>query len=281
MTKDEMIMKCVQEHYDELTHIRVNKEDKNSPLKFEVVALFLQGSQNYGVDIYNDEYKSDVDTKAIVLPSFNDFALGKMPYSGVYVRANDEHIDIKDVRCMFDMFKKQNTAYIELLFTKYRVVNPKYQKLVDELLGMDEAIARAHPNAILRGIAGTSIEKYKDLEHPYPTVMAKIEKFGYDPKQLHHILRLYDLEQKFVAGRPYLECLTPDDPEYLIKVKLGMYSLEEARALAKETCDKVIALKDANITKPEYVNNEVFNKLDTIKVKLLKQHMKEELFRGK
>lgn len=45
------------------------------------VGLFLQGSQNYKLD-YED---SDIDTKAIVLPSFSDFVLTRKPVSTTHV----------------------------------------------------------------------------------------------------------------------------------------------------------------------------------------------------
>ena len=41
---------------------------------YKVLGVFLQGSQNYHL-----EYEgSDIDTKAIVLPGFNDFVLKNM-----------------------------------------------------------------------------------------------------------------------------------------------------------------------------------------------------------
>ena len=61
---------------------------------YEVAALFIQGSQNYGLDEYSDNYKSDVDTKAIVLPSFQDFVCGKAPVSTTIILDNNEHIDV-------------------------------------------------------------------------------------------------------------------------------------------------------------------------------------------
>ena len=35
---------------------------------------------------------------------------------------------------MFNMFKKANISYLELLFTDYIIVNPKYQYIVDDLI---------------------------------------------------------------------------------------------------------------------------------------------------
>ena len=59
---------------------------------YEVVAVYLQGSQNYGLDEYSQEYQSDVDVKAIVLPHFRDFVKGQEPISTTLVMENNEHM---------------------------------------------------------------------------------------------------------------------------------------------------------------------------------------------
>ena len=266
MNRIERIMKRVKEHYEEACS-----------LGKEVVAVFLQGSQNYELDEYSDEYMSDIDTKCIILPTLNDIVNGKSPYSSTHVCANNEHIDIKDIRVMFEMFKKQNNAYVELLFTKYYYINPKYESLVNELKELAESISRMHPNQALRCLAGTSAEKYKALEHPYPNTMDKIEKYGYDPKQLHHILRINDFMKKYIAGLPYAECLIPNHAGYLMQVKKGLYDLNEARRLAYETDQANKKLKEDSVQTPEYIDFEVEEKLNSLKVKFIKQFLKEEL----
>ena len=266
MTRDERIMKRVREHYEEACS-----------LGKEVVAIFLQGSQNYRLDEYSDEYMSDIDTKCIILPTLDDIVNSKSPYSSTHVCANNEHIDIKDIRVMFEMFKKQNNAYVELLFTKYYYINPKYEKLVMELKMLAESISRMHPNQALRCMAGTSAEKYKALEHPYPNTMEKINKFGYDPKQLHHILRLNDFMKRFIAGESYENCLVPKHIGYLMKVKKGFYDLTEARRLAYETDQENKRLKEENITIPEFIDQETLKALDDLKVKFITQFLKESL----
>lgn len=172
---DKEIMSRMQEHYSE-----VEKQ------RYEIVGLFLQGSQNYCL-AYED---SDIDTKAIVLPKFNDFVMSRKPVSHTHVMDNDEHIDIKDIRVMFENIKKQNINFVEILFTKYKIINPKYQHLFQLMFTNKEIIARYNTYAALNCMAGMSMEKYKALEHPYPATLEKINKFGYDPKQLHHIIRI-------------------------------------------------------------------------------------------
>ena len=270
MYREETIMKRVKEHYDEACS-----------LGFEVVAVFLQGSQNYNLDEYSEEYQSDIDTKCIILPTLDDIVKGKAPYSSTHVCTNNEHIDIKDIRVMFEMFKKQNNAYIELLFTKYYYINSKYEKLVMELKSFAESISRMHFNQALRCLAGTSAEKFKALEHPYPGTMDKINKYGYDPKQLHHILRINDFMTKYIAGEPYEKCLLPNHTGYLMQVKKGLYDLNEARRIALEIDQENKKLKEDNLQTPEIIDKETVTLLEELKIKFIKQFLKEELLNGR
>lgn len=270
-TRKEFIMQAVKAHYDEACS-----------LGFEVVGVWLQGSQNYNCDIYTDKYQSDIDTKCIILPTLDDIVCGYSPYSSTYIRANSEHIDIKDIRVMFDMFRKANLSYLEFLFTEFYVINPKYQDLVVELMAMRERLVRAHQNQFLRCAAGMSMEKFKALEHPYPTIKDKIDKYGYDPKQLHHILRLNDLMKKYIAGKPYLECLVPDDIEFLVNIKQNIMPLEQARKLAQETDKENSRLKDEAIALTEgkeIVDREAFNLLKDLKVRFIKRFLIFEILK--
>lgn len=121
---DEKTMRRLSEHLDAV-------KEKHP----EWVGIFLQGSQNYKLDYEG----SDVDSKLIVLPSFEDFVLNRKPYSYTHIMENDEHVDVKDIRLMFDCFRKQNINFVEILFTKYRILNPKYASLfqlcISELYG--------------------------------------------------------------------------------------------------------------------------------------------------
>ena len=148
----------------------------------EMFVLVLQGSQNYGLDIYTDEYKSDNDTKVIVIPSLEDVVMNKKPISTTHVLPNNEHLDIKDIRLYFDNFKKQNINFIEILFSPYYIVNPKYRDLWEELVADRELVAHYNTNQALRCMSGMSMEKRKALCHPYPSLIDKIEKYGYDGK---------------------------------------------------------------------------------------------------
>ena len=58
--------------------------------------------------------------------AIKDFVHSKQPVSYTHIMENNEHVDIKDIREMFDCFKKQNSNFLEILFTDYMIINDKY-----------------------------------------------------------------------------------------------------------------------------------------------------------
>lgn len=261
------IQNRIQEHYDTVIS-----------RGHEVVGVFLQGSQNYKLEYEN----SDIDSKAILLPKFNNFVLNHSPTSTTSVLDNDEHIDLKDIRLMFDCFRKQNINFVEILFTPYKVINPKYEILFMPLIEKREAIARYNNYAAINCMCGMSLEKYKALEHPYPTIIDKIEKYGYDPKQLHHIIRLDEFIKRYVDGEPYEECLVSKQREYLIDVKKGCHTLQEARIIAKELTANIVTLKNEYmISYPLQVNKYCDELLNETLLSIMKFNFQSELCRVK
>ena len=241
---------------------------------YELVGIFLQGSQNYELDYEN----SDIDCKAIILPKFNDFVLNSKMVSTTSVLENNEHIDIKDIRLMFDCFKKQNINFVEILFTKYKIINPKYKDFYNTLIENNELIAHYNNYASINCISGMSMEKYKALEHPYPATIDKIEKYGYDPKQLHHIIRLHEFITRYISGEKYEDCLISERKNYLIEVKKGLYLLDEARALAKKLCNETYEIRNKYMTENKlFVNKDVEIILNNVLLDIMKYSFKLEL----
>lgn len=243
-------------------------------LGYKVLGVFLQGSQNYGLAYEG----SDIDTKCIVLPSFEDFCLNKKPISTTLILPSNEHIDLKDIRLMFDCFKKQNVNFVEILFTQYRKFNPEFEELYMPMLENAEVIAKYNNYAFINCMAGMCMEKYRALEHPYPTLVEKIEKFGYDPKQLHHIIRMNEFMIRYIAGESYKDCLTSKKAEYLIDVKRGCHTLEEARQIAKSTLDDTIRRKNEYMESNQLAINKFVEELmNEVLISVLKKSFVLEL----
>lgn len=273
MNREERIMKRVQEHYDYL-----------QSLGYEVVCVCLQGSQNYGLDEYSDEYMSDIDTKAIVLPPLDDFIAASPPVSKVVIMDNNEHAEVKDIRVMFEMFKKANISYIELLFTDFKIINPEWAEFIEPLFANRELISKYNRIQFLRCIAGMAYEKRKALCHPYPTIKDKIDKYGYDGKQLHHIARLYEFLTRFNNGESIENCFKSNNREELMMYKKQMnadgsvLSAEDAVKIADELVSRITALKDYMIDHWHIkVKPAAIEILDEIKYNIIKEMLRREL----
>ena len=220
---DSIVMKRVQEHYEEALNYFPEEQ---------IVGCFLQGSQNYGLDYEG----SDVDTKLIVVPNFKDICLNKKPVSHTHVRENQEHTDWKDVRLYMETFRKQNLNFLEILFTSYKIINPLYAEEWNRLAAAREKIARMNPYRAVKSMKGIALEKFHAMEHKYPTKMDIIDKYGYDGKQVSHLLRVNDYLDRYIDGEKYEECLRPS-PDLVARImdykKLDVIPLEEAREEAK------------------------------------------------
>ena len=249
--------------------------DYVTSLGYNVLGVFLQGSQNYHLDYEG----SDIDTKAIVIPSFEDFVLNRKPASTTLVLPSDEHIDVKDIRLMHECFRKQNINFIEILFTQYKYMNPDYKTLYQPMFDNNEKIAHYNNYAAVNCIAGMVYEKHKAMEHPYPALKDKIEKNGYDHKQLHHIIRCEEFLNRYIAGVPYAECLIPTNPQYLINVKSEyIHSLEEARRIASNA-EYLVKLKKQEYmdTHPVVIDSEVDDIMNKVLFNVLKYSFKKEI----
>lgn len=265
MTREESIMKRVHEHLDE----SFNYFDCD-----RIVGLFLQGSQNYGLDYE----KSDVDTKLIVTPTFREIAFNNSPVSTTHVRANDEHIDFKDIRLYIQTFRKQNLNFLEILFTEFQWVNWRYADEWQRLVDNREAITHYNPFRAIKSMKGVAMEKYHAMEHPYPSKLDVIAQYGYDPKQLHHLLRVEEYISRYIAGEPYEDCLRPRRPEYLLEVKRGYYDLETARVVGKTAISNIERVADAFTEKVEDKGDPLVDELlDSVQYNIMEKAIKMEM----
>ena len=256
-------------------HLQEAKETlKDRP----IVVLACQGSQNYGLD-YED---SDFDTKCITVPTFKEIALNKKALSTTHIRENNEHIDLKDIRLYIQTFRKQNLNFLEILFTPYYVCpmnnfinfSNEWGKLIDNR----EKIAHMNPLRGFSSMKGIAAEKYHALEHHYPSRMHMIEKFGYDPKQLHHLLRIDEFMKRFYNGESYEDCLISDYPDYLIDIKKGLFDLDKARDIANTTMTEIENLYNkAKSTLNNKEDKEMVELLEDVSYNIMKRSIQNEL----
>ena len=266
--REGIICKGLKDHY---------KESREFFKSDQIVGLFLQGSQNYELDTPD----SDIDTKLIVVPSFRDIVLDVRPVSTTHIRENDEHIDFKDIRLYMETFLKQNLNFLEILFTDYRIINPLYIDYWKVLIEHREEIARMNPYRAVKSMQGIAKEKYHAMEHRYPSKADIIDAYGYDGKQTHHLLRVDDYLERYIAGVRYEDCLKPTPskrPRMMDYKMLDKISLEEAREEALHTLMHVDAMANAFCEEHEDKEDpEMRELLQDISYQIMEIAVKKEL----
>lgn len=185
-------VRCFHEHAKKL------KENR-------VIVTALAGSQNY----YLDTPDSDIDVKTLVYPKLETVALNKKPESEtVIIPETNEHIEIRDYRLQLETFKKMNINFLETLFTPYYVVEKDFEETWNKLRKNAEAIASYDPCRMIKSIIGQMYDKIKHLGNGGISRQEIVDKYGYDPKQLIHILRFADfLKRRFKCEESFKDCL--------------------------------------------------------------------------
>lgn len=253
---------------------------KHNPVDWFVICL--QGSQNYGIA---DE-ESDIDSKMLTIPSLNELVLNTAPFNKTHILENNEHCDMKDVREYFKIFRKSNINFVEILFTDYWIVNEAYYDLWFELRANAEKLARYNPYAAVGCMKGMASEKLHALCHEYPSRMPWIEKYGFDPKQLSHLVRIKYFIDAYIAGEPYRDCIYPKDAEIrerILQVKRTGLCLtkDSAVELANDTYDYIAAKADTfrqyNVDAPDEELDEFLN---SVLYRLVSRSLEKEMMQN-
>ena len=243
-----------EEIFKELCNYKKILEDKG----YDVLYVGLYGSQNYNLD---DE-KSDIDVKAIIFPSLHDIIFREV--TSKTIECDKGNIDVKDLLTFYDVIKKGNFSYIESIQTPYSI-GDKYIK---------ELFSKVEVNK--KSVLGAMYEKRKALTHQYPSKVLEFEKWGFDPKQHHHILRLYDLLKYNMYYETNKSYLTYEDND-IRRVELLDFKRNKnniAKSIIEEESDLIIEratqLIDYNyhyevVNLDNEINNYIENK---IKVRL-------------
>lgn len=217
------------------------------PLK-QIVGIFVYGSQNYGLDTCS----SDIDTKVVVAPSMEDVILNRRPISTVKILPNGEHVEFKDIRLVMDMFRKCSPNWVEILFTRYKIINPFYAHLWDILCVKKNEIAYYNPSRALRVMASMSRNEWNKIQDEYNNKSAAL------------VLRLRQLVFSYLTYDKYTLELSYPRAETVKEVKLGRMSeaavMQEAKKAFEMTQSLVSYYLEANEEKEDettqaFVNN--------------------------
>ena len=201
-----------------MTTMEKLKLHKEEVLKYypedQLLGVFLYGSQNYGIDTET----SDVDTKAILIPTFKELVFGE-PISRELHFKNGEHCEVKDIREIKKMFEKQNINFLEILFTDYCWINPKYNALWRKyFVDKAELICHTSERQTITSICAQAIRTLTRDKH--------------DGKKYANGLRLYYTLKRYLNKVPYkrainIESYSAELAKLLIQYKTGKKDFTE------------------------------------------------------
>lgn len=229
---DEQIMEQLTIHHNEA--IKKYGYDR-------VLGTFLYGSQNYQAD----NEKSDVDSISIVVPTLQDLIdETHKPQDCIYLgEDNEEIVFIYDIRYFLNGLKNSVMSYLEMLFTKYYILNPKWKTEWDNLIMRREEIVKMNPEQF-----GQRVQESVDRSLTYltgPPLASKHARIaaerGYVPKYLYHTLRLEHFVNTYLSNKPYRTLYREPLPEICGRAKAGVFTAVEARKLEDDTVAKIRA----------------------------------------
>lgn len=218
---DEWIQEKVNSHYDYV--VGLFQEER-------VIGAFYRGSANYRLDTED----SDVDTIVLIAPSIDEVVECAKPISQTVITDEGEHIDIKDFRLFINELRKMNPGLLEILFTKFFKVNKDFEKYFMILRGNNEIIARYNRNRLVNNIFNMGRQAYQCLEAWTPRTKDIIDKYGYNPKNLYHLIRMEKMLKRYVNGRTFRYCLDCGRDADHLAAKRGEFSKEEAIGIAND-----------------------------------------------
>lgn len=252
----------------------------NKPIRF---ATLLYGSQNYDLATPN----SDVDTKTIIIPSLDMMIMDSRRVS-IDHYMEDGSIDMrKDIREMFDCYLKGNINFVETLFTQWRSINPEFVNEWMELIKWRDRIANARPRKLMHMVYGMAKQKYVAFNKPFEGKKDILERYGYDPKQLYHLYRLYSFALEYSNSGDFQGALVScspkvniDEYKYTMKIKTDPYPLKEAKYLREAFIEEIENIvQKADYLLPE--NNEylkVKEFLYNLAARIIKKSLAQQLF---
>ncbi len=243
--------------FKELTKYKKLLEEKG----YKVIYIGLYGSQNYNLD---DEL-SDYDVKAIILPSLHDIIFRKT--TSKTIECENGSIDVKDLITFYSVIKKGNFSYVECIDTKYFIGDKDIKEMFKVI----------RPN--LKSVLGAMYEKRKALTHEYPSKTEEFKKWGFDPKQYHHIIRLYDLLRSKEETKSYL--VYGEEKTFInknIMLKMKRNTDNSTKEFVEKNSDNII--NKAKELMPENYKYEPINLDDEIN-KYIEENIKVEILKNK
>ena len=240
--------------------------------KYETVGVFLFGSQNYRCQTD----ASDVDAKAIVIPPVQNLL---MDYNRIHetIKTDYGEITIFDIRDIHKDITKQNINFVEILFTEYMYINPKYKNLYQPLIENRERIARLDTHQCIRALYGNLMNKYDKVFKAVPSNELIVNTFGYDNKALADIYRYADFMERYMNNTLYAQCLVPENLTSILHMKTHHeLAICEVRTMLETLKLQADSLKEVYLGTTEHIiDTETVDMINNVTLDCLKAYLKD------
>lgn len=204
---------------------------------YYVYAIMLKGSQNYNLS----DSESDIDANAILIPKLSELRSNIKPK---FTFPTGE-VTCRNIYSFAEIVAKGNPQWIEVCHTTYR------------LGGSLELFKhfKVNPSAL----KGMVYEKVAAFDKLYPSRAHMIEKYGYDPKQLSSIIRLYHL----LLLNKEIYTYKGKVKKWMIAVKRGLLNKQEAKLLLDKYEHKIVKIYEKRKAeyKLQFVNYKVLDNI--------------------
>lgn len=159
-----------------------------------ILGVFLYGLWNYGTNLPD----SDVDTKCILIPDLYHLAI--KPYEIKHLDVDGEVCECMTIQHMVENWKKQNINFLEILYTGYYIVNPKFiPEWFDFIAEWREALAHYDVKKAILSMGNQALHTYKQD----PT----------DFKKQMNTIRIYHSLVRLINNHNYWYCIHLQEAE--------------------------------------------------------------------
>ena len=236
---------------------------------YEVIAVCAYGSMNYLCDDEN----SDVDIYAIIVPDGNYYILGHIigkTYSGT-LGAPDGRSEIKLVP-IHEFVKKllnMDLQTLEILFTQWKLINPKYYVEFSKFLTLKEDFGRYDELKYLYNILGAFTTTHNHILKTCD--LYERDDIMYD-KQIYQAYRLMRTGIYYCHGELLSKALIPWTKETLDETRTWKYrptsrkNYEDKLDILREKYEFEIRQRYFDI-KEEYEKNNTLNTIEKQELK--------------
>lgn len=231
-----------------------------------VMFIAAVGSMNYGT--FSEE--SDVDTKAIIIPTFESLVFDKPESTTLHIE--DEQCSVKDIRTYIHELKKQGISSLETLVTDYFLENYAFGYYVDYLRSLAEDICHYNEHNFVKSASGDLIHKSMRWNKEYSEYLKTNNDSNLCYKDAYNVVRLHDTIERYLKGMKFkytIDCGGNLNRDFLLRVKHGELGPQGTNDLVSYCCKNLPELSDCE------VDRELESKLNTFTLNIIKETINE------